>query len=370
MIAKKITLRNFRNIEEAEISFNPGINVLLGDNAEGKTNLLEALYFISIGKSFRLQHLNELIRFESKEAFISLDFHAGTRDQSISVLLGNNRVKIAEKNRVKVRRMSEIVGSFRAVLFCPEHLSLIKDGPAERRNFLDIAICAAEPLYLAALQRYNHVLKQRNTLIRSAEDDPTLFYETGDIWSRQLAKEGAYIAARRALFIRRAERYMKECFAEMTDAREEPCLSYIGPCIKEISDYADNDKTEKILYDKLSSHMEREWAAGTTLWGIHKDDVEVLLNGRAARSFCSQGQQRSLALALKLAEGELCREETGEYPVFLFDDVLSELDRNRREYLLRRIKGKQVILTTCEAEDIIGDNCVLVKGGTYRLKET
>ncbi len=369
MIAKKITLRNFRNIEEAEILFKPGINILLGDNAEGKTNLLEALYFISIGKSFRLQHLNELIRFDAEEAFISLDFHAGTRDQSISVLLGNNRVRMAEKNRVRVRRMSEIIGSFRAVLFCPEHLSLIKDGPGERRSFLDIAICAAEPLYLSALQRYHHVLKQRNTLIRSASENPALFYETGEVWSRQLAKEGAYIAARRALFVKRAEHYMRECFAEMTGEREEPALLYQGPCMKEISDFADNDKTEKILYDKLSRNMEREWAAGTTLWGIHKDDIEVLLNGRAARSFCSQGQQRSLALALKLAEGELCFEDTGEYPVFLFDDVLSELDRGRREYLLKRIKDKQVILTTCESEDMIGDQCILVQHGIYRQKE-
>lgn len=369
MIAKKITLRNFRNIKEAEIHFAPGVNVLLGDNAEGKTNLLEALYFISIGKSFRLQHLNELIHFETKEAFISLDFHAGEREQNVSVQLSNNRVRTAEKNRVRVRRISELVGSFRAVLFCPEHLSLIKDGPGERRSFLDIAICAAEPLYLAALQKYNHVLKQRNALIRSAEDNPALFYETGDIWSRQLAKEGAFIAARRALFVKKVEYYMKQCFAEMTYAREEPSLCYQGPCMKEISDYADNDKTEKILYDKLSRNMERELAAGTTLWGIHKDDVEVLLNGRTARSFASQGQQRSLALALKLAEGELCREETGEYPVFLFDDVLSELDRGRREYLLSRIKGKQVILTTCEDLDIVDDNCILVKEGTYRQKE-
>ena len=369
MIAKKITLRNFRNIEEAEITFDKGINVLLGDNAEGKTNLLEALYFISIGKSFRLQHLNELIKFKTKEAFISLDFYAGTREHSISVLLSNNRVRMAEKNRVRVRKMSEIVGNFRAVLFCPEHLSLIKDGPGERRNFLDIAICAAEPLYLAALQRYNHVLKQRNTLIRSEENNPTLFYETGEIWSRQLAKEGAYIAARRALFIKKAEHYIRACFADMTGEKEVPSLFYQGPCIKEISDYADIAVTEKLLYDKLTKNMEREWAAGTTLWGIHKDDVEVLLNGRAARSFCSQGQQRSLALALKLAEGEICHEETGEYPVFLFDDVLSELDRGRREYLLKCIKDKQVILTTCEGENIIGDRCILVKGGTYRQTE-
>ena len=369
MLAKKITLRDFRNIEEAEISFHEGVNVLLGDNAQGKTNLLEALYFVAIGKSFRLQHLNELIRFERQEAFVSLDFHAGTREHNISLLIGNNRVRTAEKNRVRIRKISEIVGAFRAVLFCPEHLSLIKDGPAERRRFLDMALCAAEPLYLASLQRYHHVLKQRNALIRAAEENPSLFLETGEDWSKQLAKEGAYIAARRALFIRKAEAEMKKCFSEMMGEREEPSLSYLGPCLREISDFTDNDKTEKILYDKLSTNMERELAAGTTLWGVHRDDFEVFLNGRAARSFCSQGQQRSLALALKLAEGELCHEETGEYPVFLLDDVLSELDRGRREYLLKKMMGKQVILTACEGADIIGDAYIFVQNGTYEQKK-
>ena len=367
MLARKITLRNFRNIEDATVSFHEGVNVLYGDNAEGKTNLLEAIYFASIGKSFRGQHTNEILRFGEKEGLLSLDFKACGREQRISLMLGGGRVRAAEKNRVKIRRMSEIVGSFRAVLFCPEHLSLIKDGPAERRQFLDIAISAADPLYLGALQRYNRILKQRNALIKAAEKDRALFDATVDIWSRQLAHEAATIAKSRKRYIEKAEEFMKKCFFDMTSSREEPALVYMGVGGKDFTDYEVDDKIEELLYNKLTANYEREIAAGATLWGIHKDDVEVTLNGRSARSFCSQGQQRSLALALKIAEGELCRLDCGEYPVFLFDDVLSELDRGRRDYLLNHIKGKQVIMTTCEKEGFFADHMILVKNGTYQM---
>ncbi len=369
MRARKITVRDFRNIKEATVEFADGINVIYGDNAEGKTNLLEALYFAAIGKSFRGQHVSELIRFGEREAYLLLDFHAAGRDQSISLGLSGARVRSALKNRVKCRRMSELVGSFRAVLFCPEHLSLIKDGPAERRQFLDIAISAAEPLYLSALQRYNRVLKQRNTLLKAAEKDMDLFLATVPVWSKQLAREGAYIARSRARYVKKAAAIVKSCFADMTGEREEPELLYLGVGGKDYNDYENLEKTEELLLKKLTENHIREIAAGTTLWGIHKDDIEVLLNGRSARSFCSQGQQRSLALSLKIAEGELCKQDSGEYPVFLFDDVLSELDRSRREYLLHHALGKQVIMTTCEKEGLEADHLILVKNGTYERIE-
>ena len=369
MLAKKITVRDFRNIPFAEVSFSQGINVLLGDNAQGKTNLLEAIYFASIGKSFRGQHTSEMIRFGEKQALLSLDFHAGERDQTISLCLEGGRVRAAEKNRVKCRRMSELVGSFRAVLFCPEHLSLIKEGPAARRQFLDIAISASNPLYLGALQRYNRILKQRNALIKDAVRDMGLFEATVDLWSEQLAHEGAYIAKCRKQYVAAAELCVKECFAEMTGEKEEPSLFYLGPCGKDYNEYENLEKTEAVLKERLSAHHERELGAGATLYGTHKDDVEVLLNGKPARSFCSQGQQRSLALALKIAEGELCKRDCGEYPVLLFDDVLSELDRGRREYLLRHIKGKQVIMTTCEGEGLTAEHLITVKNGTYDMAE-
>lgn len=347
MICKKITLADFRNIESASVAFSSGVNVFHGNNAQGKTNFIEAVYYAAIGKSFRGQHAPEVIRFGQDAAMLSLDFEARGREQNITMRLFRDRARSVEKNKVRIPKISEVVGSFRAVLFCPEHLSLIKGGPAERRQFLDIAISAGEPVYLSTLQRYANILKQRNALIKKAKDEPQLFGDTVEIWSAQLAKEAAYIARSRARYVRRAEKYVKECFFDMTGEREAPTVLYLGPD-KTGGDYEDLALTERVLFEKLSSNYEREIGAGATLWGIHKDDIEVELNGHSARLFASQGQQRSLALALKLAEGELCREEIGEYPVFLFDDVLSELDATRREYLLSKMKDKQVIMTSCE----------------------
>ena len=366
MICNGIALTDFRNIASVAVRFDEGVNVLYGNNAQGKTNLLEAIYFAAIGKSFRGQHAPEVIRFGSEYAALSLDYTAGGRAQNISMrLFPNHRARAVEKNKVRVTKMSELLGSFRAVLFCPEHLALIKGGPAERRQFLDIAVSASEPVYLATLQRSAHILKQRNALIKKAKDDPALFDSTVDIWSAQLAREGAYIARSREKYVRRAEKYVKACFADMTGEREAPTLAYHGPN-KSGNGYEDVDETEKELYTLLSSHHEREIGAGATLWGVHKDDIEVELNGHAARLFCSQGQQRSLALALKLAEGEICREDCGEYPVFLLDDVLSELDSKRRNYLLEKMKGKQVIMTGCEQLEHFSGKLFYVENGTVR----
>ena len=364
MIVKEIRLKNFRNVKEAKVSFAPGVNVLYGDNAEGKTNLLEAVYFAAIGKSFRGQHLSEVVSFDENEASLSLDFIGGGREQNIYFRLFGNRMRTVEKNKVHMTRMSELMGAFRAVLFCPEHLSLIKEGPSERRQYLDIAISSAEPLYLASLQRYNRVLKQRNALLKTAEEEPQNFAATIDVWSAQLAKEAAYIARSRHRYLTRAAVHVQSCFADMTEDREKPTLSYMGPAGRD-ADYEDLAAVEAYCLEKLTTRHEREIAAGATLYGVHKDDIEVLLNGKEARLYGSQGQQRSLALAFKLAEGEVCREDCGEYPVFLLDDVLSELDGGRRRYLIEKIGDKQVILTTCEEDGFTSPRRILVKGGTY-----
>jgi len=368
MLCKQIRLCDFRNIESATVEFSPGVNVLYGNNAEGKTNLLEAIYFSSLGKSFRAAHAQEVIRFGAESATLSLDFESAARTQNITMRIFKNRARAVEKNRVRVTRMSELVGSFRAVLFCPEHLALVKAGPAERRQFLDIAISAKEPPYLAALQRYCQILKQRNALIRQAKDDLQLFASTVDVWSRQLAHEAAYIARSRSRYVKEASVLVESCFREMTEGRETTALAYVGPVKHEDHDYEDVHATEEECYRLLSVAHEREIGAGATLWGTHKDDMEILLNGRSARLFASQGQQRSLSLALKLAEGELCRADCGEYPVFLFDDVLSELDEGRRAYLLHRMNGKQVILTTCEKGKETADHCIWVENGRYIRK--
>lgn len=366
MQCNAVSLVNFRNIESASVRFCPCVNVLYGNNAQGKTNLLEAIYFASIGRSFRSLHAKECIAFGKESAALSVDFEAQGRVQNITMQLFQSRIRSVEKNHVRVSKMSELMGAFRAVLFCPEQLSLVKGGPAERRQFLDIAISAREPAYLAALQRYGHILKQRNALIRAAEKDRSVFDATVDLWSQQLAREGAYIARSRKRYVEKAGPYMAACFAEMTSSREMPVLNYQGCDRAEVPDYEDIATIEAHLLERLCKNHDREIGAGATLYGVHKDDIEILLNEKDARSFASQGQQRSLSLAMKIAEGELCREDCGEYPVFLLDDVLSELDGARREYLLHKIKGKQVIMTTCEPVEGHADHLIYVEGGTFR----
>ncbi len=358
MYCKKINVRDFRNIEQANVEFDSGVNILVGKNAQGKTNLLEAIFYVSLGKSFRAAHSSEIIRFGAECADIDLDFYDGVRDQNIKMRIFRDKQRKVEKNHIKIDKMSEIVGSFRAVLFCPEHLSLIKDGPSMRRNYLDIAISRLYPLYIKTLQRYNYILKQRNALIKNAYNDREAFDSTVEFWSSQLAHEAAVISKYRAEFVSRVDRCVADCFTEMTLSREQTGISYLSSSHAQGEECLDTAKVEERYINLLSSSYDREISAGATLWGVHKDDIEITLNGKAARLYASQGQQRSLALALKIAEGDICCEEFGDYPVLLLDDVLSELDASRREYLINKIVSKQVIMTSCEP---------LIEGGAKRI---
>ncbi|MBQ9086724.1 MAG: DNA replication/repair protein RecF [Clostridia bacterium] len=369
MICKSIWVKNFRNIEEGQVSFGEGVNLLAGENAQGKTNLLEAIFYPSVGRSFRGAHTPEIIRFGESLAEIRLTYQDTKRDQSIGVKLYRDRQRLVEKNGLRMDKLSDIVGCFRAVLFCPEHLSMIQSGPAARRSYMDMAISRMNPRYMRALQTYTAILRQRNALLKSAYHDRSAFDTTVELWSRRLAEEAAVIAEQRLMFVRRIEKHIVECFSEMTGEREMPTLRYNGSSGQEEEEYSDRGAVTERYFQLLMSSHDREISAGATLWGIHKDDLDIRLNGRSARNFGSQGQQRSLSLAMKLAEGEICREEFGDYPVFLFDDVLSELDENRRDYVLHRIRGKQVILTGCEPGLLLGVpdvKRILVENGQYR----
>ena len=368
MYCKKIEVKSFRNIDEAEVSFCEGVNILEGANAQGKTNLLEAIFYPSVGRSFRGAHTGEMIFFGKSCAEISLDFKDAKRDQNISVTLYKDKQRKIEKNGVKMDKLSDVVGAFRAVLFCPEHLSMIKDGPSERRSYMDMAISRMYPMYIHSLQKYTYVLKQRNALIKTSYNDRRTFDTTVELWSAQLAHEAAVISDMRLRYIRRAAGHIAQCFGEMTGEREKPTVIYDGSSGQPEDEYLDREITEKKYYELLMGSHDREIAAGATLYGIHKDDLDIAINGKRARIFGSQGQQRSLALAMKLAEGEICREEFGDYPVFLFDDVLSELDETRRDYLIHKIIGKQVIITSCEPEilkNIDGIKRIRVENGKY-----
>ncbi len=368
MECKRIAISNFRNIEFADVSFCPGVNLLCGENAQGKTNLLEAIAFTSLGKSFRTARDEEMIRFGTEMCEVSLDFSDSVRRQTITVRMMAGKRKHIEQNGIKMGRVSDMVGAFRTVLFCPEHLSLVKDGPGERRNYMDIALSQLYPVYLKTLQRYHQILKQRNQLIRNAEKDRRTFDTTIEFWSKQLAHESAVIAGYRCRYLKDISSNMKLCFSEMMGDKEVPDAIYCGSSKQEPSEYEDVRRTEQRYEQLLMSHHDREIGVGSTLWGIHKDDIEILLNERPARQFASQGQQRSLALAMKLAEGEVCAAVCGEKPVFLFDDVFSELDGSRRAYLSERMVGRQVILTTCEPSVSPEGHYIRVKNGTFSLQ--
>lgn len=367
MIVHSCSIVGMRNIEdEQQVEFDEGVNVLMGDNGQGKTNLLESIYLCSIGKSFRGADDNEMICFERREGRVTVDYSDSLRRQSISMRLSRGRRRMVLHNGVRVERMSDMVGKLACVLFCPEHLSVVKDGPAARRNYLDIAISQLRPAYLSALQRYNKVLKQRNRLIKEAEHDRRTFDDTIDFWSMQLATEAAYISRARLNYIRQAREQVASFFSSMTDGTEVPELIYSGSSHDEEAMYDDLKAIEARYLQLLTSNHPREIGAGSTLWGPHKDDITILLNGHPARVYASQGQQRSIALAMKLSEGEISRAARGEAPVMLLDDVLSELDAGRREYLLKNIFGWQVIMTCCGDVPLDrGAKVLHVTGGRY-----
>lgn len=370
MTCDRIIIRDFRNIKQADVRFDGGVNLLWGDNAQGKTNLLEAVCYTALGKSFRPVKDAEIIRFGQPSASVVNHFSDSLRSQTISVTLEPGKTKRVEQNGVRVARMSDMVGAFRVVLFCPEHLSIIQGSPELRRSFLNVALSQLKPVYLQSMQRYLRILKERNKLLKLAETDMATVRDTLPMWSAQLAHEAAVIADCRDSYVTLVNEAVRVCFADMTGEREVPELTYVNSLGLTGDALRDRADVEKKYYDLMTSRTEREIGAGTTLWGVHRDDVEVMLNGRPARLYASQGQQRSLALAMKLAEGDICRRlGGGEMPVFLFDDVLSELDAHRRAYLMGRMEGRQVIMTACDptAREMARGTvrCVRVRDGVY-----
>ena len=372
MICNKVEIKNFRNSEYAAVEFTEGVNILLGSNAQGKTNLLEAVYLACTSKSFRAANDSQLIRFGCESASVSVDF-TDTRRQNISFNYQLGKRRQIEINKNKITKISDMIGRFKCVLFCPEHLSLIKGAPSVRRDFLDFAICQLRPMYSVALGKYEKILKERNSLLKNALDDRATYDKTIEFWNEQLVHEAAIISRMRESYIKQAEAYMVECFLEMSKRtgreNEIPKLVYKGSSQQE--SYEDMNVTRDNYMRLLHERPEREIYAGTSLYGVHRDDVEIYLGDRLARDFASQGQQRSLALCLKLAEGEIVKKDSGEYPVFLLDDVLSELDEGRRKYLIDEIKDKQVIMTSCEPESELYKNAIVIRvsDGIYTAEE-
>lgn len=361
------TFDNFRNIEHFSFDFDPDMNIIFGKNAMGKTNVIEGIYMFAGGKSFRRVKDADLRKFGTELTQLSARFMSSDREYTMALRYRENGRREMFKNGAKVTRISEFVGTFRAVLFCPYHLSIVQTEPAVRRAFIDGAISQFRPKYLAALIEYQKVVEQRNALLRSYEDKPDGFDMLYDVLSEKLAHLCGYITAVRAEYLKRIFAHVNALTSDMSAGREDVTYSY-DTSISDGDELSDASENERKYREKIEKYREKEKIVGTSLVGAHRDDFDIFLGGRSAKNFCSQGQQRSIALSLKLAEGEISREECGEYPVFLLDDVLSELDRDRKNYVLSQLYGRQVIITSCDENDFSGINGgkrIFVESGKY-----
>lgn len=349
MKLRRIALDGFRNYTGFTAEFSPGVNVIWGENAQGKTNLLEAIGFLSGARSHRARGDKELISFHRDKGTITAEVTSRGREFLLEAQLFRGARRRLFVNHVKCKTAAELGGIVQTVLFCPEDLALIKAGATERRSFLDHAICQLRPRYAEALAQYSKLLEHKTRILRDWEKHPSLLDVLED-FNEAMARAGALVIHYRAHFVRKLAEKAAQIQTEFSGGRETLTLRYTT-----VSTVQDPLGPTVGIYEDIrrhqDSHARAELDARSCLSGPHKDDLVAEINGQPARQFASQGQTRTAALSLKLAERELFRDDTGQWPILLLDDVLSELDARRQDFVLRRITGGQVILTGCEAPD-------------------
>ena len=342
-----LKLRDFRNYESLELEFDPGVNLIVGSNAQGKTNLLEAVCYAGSGRSFRTQKQGELIRFHADFAEIEAQVHAEERQQSLRlVLFSGARPRQIYRNGAKKKSASEIAGVLPTVLFCPEDLMVLKSGAAARRRLGDQALCQLRPNYDAALTEYNRILDQKSRILKDHFEYPGVL-EVLPEYNARLCQVGALLISYRARFYDSLGRAAARYHSQFSGGAEEFRLEY--RTVSTVKDpFAPVARLTQDLYDHLDSHYRAELESGQCLTGPHKDDFDVSLSGINLKAYGSQGQTRTAAISLKLAQRELMGREWGEEPVLLLDDVLSELDQSRQDFVLNQIVSGQVFITCCE----------------------
>jgi DNA replication and repair protein RecF len=335
-----LKIENFRNIEKCDFSPCEGINIIYGDNAQGKTNLIEALWLFCGQKSFRGAKDSQLVRIGSDKASLYLDFFSGERRQTAEITIDGKRK--ASLNEIALSSPAALSEKFCAVVFAPTHLDLIKEGPRGRRSFLDNTISQMRPKYAKVLSVYNRAVLQRNTILRDALYHRELEYML-DVFEKQIANAGAYIIAQRKMFLEAIEKISKEIYFGISKQKEEFSLNYL--CSAQGGE-------EETLIKKLKESRAADCEKQNTSVGPHRDDIEFFVNGLPLKSFGSQGQQRSAVLSIKLAQAEVLKRFCGEQPIAILDDVMSELDRSRQDFLLNYIEGWQVFITCCDADTV------------------
>ena len=349
MRVEKIALNGFRNYEWETVEFAPGTNVICGQNAQGKTNLLEAVYMLSMGRSFRTRFDRELVGFDFSGGEVLAEVFSHERDQTVNIKFRPGQAKKILVNGVR-KTASELSTVVNTVLFCPDDLNLIKEGASVRRRLLDNAISQIRPRYAEILSEFNKYYENKTRILKDWHEKPALL-DTLDEFSDGMARASAQIIRYRASFAARLNEVAPAIHREFSGENEEIRIDY-----RTVSTVRDPFASAKEIYYDICEHQEAhrqaELESAQCLTGAHKDDLEIAINGRSARSFASQGQTRTAALSLKLAEREIFLSETGEAPILLLDDVLSELDRKRQEFVLNRLSGGQTLITCCEDADI------------------
>ena len=361
MQIKKLFLQNFRNYETENFEFSEGLNVLFGKNAQGKTNCAEAVFYLCTGASLRIRHDKQLIRIGAESAKITAEAENRYGRVTIEAEIFENKREI-RVNGSKIGKNADLMGHINSVFFSPGELRLIQDGPDERRRFMNISISQTSPAYYTALLRYNKILDQRNMLLKNR--DVSMVLDTLPVWDEQLCKYAAIIVKKRAEFLEKLAPFAKEYHAFLTDGTEElvikPDRVYEG----------DEAEISETLLRRLENNYEKDLRLGFTTVGPHRDDLDVSINGTDAKAYASQGQTRTAALALKLAEVQIFKTLSGEYPILVLDDVMSELDLKRRKKLLKCISELQTILTCTHAERVLyGAECNKIRIEDGHIKQ-
>ena len=371
MIVRRIELQDFRNYKQQTIAPETGVNVFYGDNAQGKTNILEAIYLCTCARSHRTARDHELILHGSSQYRVAIDFNyfngseGSIEIEYLDAVAGDphrtRSQRIVRHNGIKLDRIADLMGLFHAVIFAPEDLQLVKEGPAARRRFLDLLISQVRPSYFSDIQQYARYLMQRNRFLKKMRDDRLegkISQEKQnnlqmEVWNQMLAEKAAAIIEQRMIYVQRINEIAAQSHSALSSGKEKLNVKY-----KTVSGIRPNFSSEEIFtvfYNKLKSMVNEDIERGATGQGPHRDDLDLDLDGDHVKLFASQGQQRSAALSLKLAELAIIRQDTGEPPVLLLDDVMSELDENRRQRLLENIHDAQVFVTCTDARQVVHD---------------
>lgn len=351
MLVKSIYLENFRNYEHQDIVLNDNINVFFGNNAQGKTNILEALYFCTLGRSFRTFKENELIKFNQDISKIVILYEKNDRDNKIEIVLNKNSKKTIKINDIKINKNSELIGNLNLVIFSPDDIIILKQAPALRRKFLDILISQLRPNYVHILAEYNKVLDQRNAYLKTKNT------ETIDIWDEQLANYAEKIYEYRKKYIEKLQEKMADIHPKLTSNKERIDIKY------KTGFYNKEDYLKKLKYN-----LEKDLFKGYTQDGIHRDDFDILINDKILNMYGSQGQHRTAILSLKVAELDIVKDEIGENPILLLDDVTSELDIERINSIFNIVKDYQVFITCTDINSILKFDCLTKNIKLYNIE--